>query len=123
MRAMTLQLFVGSKRYSSWSLRPYLVLAQTGADFVTTTILLDRDTTRDEIAKVTPAGRVPVLHHDGQIIAGVVLLGSGQPLWRELGLAFVLGSALACGLGLFITPGLATFLRRRSGSTRPEVQA
>jgi len=63
-----LHLFVGSKRYSSWSLRPYLALAHTGAPFDDTTILLDRPSTRAEIAKVTPAGRVPVLHHDGEII-------------------------------------------------------
>jgi glutathione S-transferase len=65
---MTLHLYVGSKRYSSWSLRPYLALAHTGAAFETTTILLDRATTHDEIAKVNPAGRVPVLHHHGNII-------------------------------------------------------
>jgi glutathione S-transferase len=59
-----LHLYVGSKRYSSWSLRPYLALAHTGAPFECTTILLDRDTTKGEIAKVNPAGRVPVLHHD-----------------------------------------------------------
>jgi len=63
-----LHLHVGSKRYSSWSLRPYLALAHTGAPFECTTILLDRDTTKAEIASVTPAGKVPVLHHDGQII-------------------------------------------------------
>ncbi len=63
-----LHLYVGSKRYSSWSLRPYLALAHTGAPFDDTTILLDRPSTRAEIAKITPAGKVPVLHHDGQII-------------------------------------------------------
>lgn len=63
-----LTLYVGSKRYSSWSLRPYLALAHTGAPFETVTILLDRPTTRDEIAKVNPAGKVPVLHHDGLVI-------------------------------------------------------
>ena len=30
---MTLTLYVGSKRYSSWSLRPYLALAHAGAEF------------------------------------------------------------------------------------------
>jgi hypothetical protein len=49
-----------------------------------------------------------------QIVAGAVLFSSGQPLWRELGLALVLGSALASGLGQFITPGLAALLRRRA---------
>ncbi|MFO7566923.1 MAG: hypothetical protein R6X02_30040 [Enhygromyxa sp.] len=42
-----------------------------------------------------------------QVVIGVVLLGSAQPLWRELGLALAIGSALAWGLGLFATPGLA----------------
>jgi hypothetical protein len=58
-----------------------------------------------------------------QIIVGVVLLSSSQPLWRELGLALTLGSALSAGLGLAVTPGLATLLRRRSRTTQPEGQA
>ena len=61
---MALTLYVGSKRYSSWSLRPYLALAHTEAAFETKTILLDQDDTKANIAKVSPAGRVPVLHHD-----------------------------------------------------------
>lgn len=65
---MTLTLYVGSKRYSSWSLRPYLALAHATSDFTCKTILLDQPTTRDDIAKVTPAGRVPVLHDDKLVI-------------------------------------------------------
>ena len=65
---MGLTLYVGSKRYSSWSLRPYLALAQTGTSFETKTILLDQPDTTAEIAMVAPAGRVPVLHHDGLVI-------------------------------------------------------
>jgi len=65
---MALTLYVGSKRYSSWSLRPYLALVQTGAAFETTTILLDQTETKNQIAKVNPAGRVPVLHHDDLVI-------------------------------------------------------
>jgi glutathione S-transferase len=67
MRRM-LHLYVGSKRYSSWSLRPYLALAQTGAPFQCTTILLDREISKAEIAKVSPAGKVPVLHHEGLVV-------------------------------------------------------
>jgi glutathione S-transferase len=65
---MSLTLYVGSKRYSSWSLRPYLALAHTGVTFETRTILLDQDDTRANIARVTPAGRVPVLHHDDLVV-------------------------------------------------------
>lgn len=64
---MALTLFVGSKRYSSWSLRPYLALAQTGVAFETRTILLDQGDTKAKIAAVTPASRVPVLH-DGDLV-------------------------------------------------------
>jgi glutathione S-transferase len=64
---MALTLYVGSKRYSSWSLRPYLALAQTGVPFETKTILLDQQDTRAKIAAVNPAGRVPVLH-DGDVV-------------------------------------------------------
>ena len=65
---MTLTLYVGSKRYSSWSLRPYLALVHSGLPFACTTILLDRATTRAEIERVSPAGRVPVLHHDELVV-------------------------------------------------------
>ncbi len=65
---MALTLYVGSKRYSSWSLRPYLALAHAGAAFETTTILLDQPDSKERIAKVNPAGRVPVLHHDDLVI-------------------------------------------------------
>ncbi|HET9625478.1 MAG TPA: glutathione S-transferase family protein [Kofleriaceae bacterium] len=65
---MTLTLFVGSKRYSSWSLRPYLALVHSGLAFDCKTILLDRETTKAEIIHVNPAGKVPVLHHDGLVV-------------------------------------------------------
>lgn len=65
---MALTLYVGNKRRSSWSLRPYLALAQSGLAFETVMISLDRETTRAEIKKVNPAGRLPVLHHDGLAI-------------------------------------------------------
>ena len=64
---MTLTLFVGSKRYSSWSLRPYLALAHSGVSFETRTILLDQQDTKAKIAEVNPAGKVPVLH-DGDLV-------------------------------------------------------
>ena len=65
---MSLTLYVGSKRYSSWSLRPYLALAHTGAKFECKTILLDQDDTKANIAKVNPAAKVPVLHHDNLVV-------------------------------------------------------
>jgi glutathione S-transferase len=65
---MTLTLYVGNKRYSSWSLRPYVALAHTGLAFETRMIMLNRDTTKAEITKVNPAGRLPVFQHDDLVI-------------------------------------------------------
>jgi glutathione S-transferase len=61
-------LYVGSKRYSSWSLRPYLALAHSGLAFETKVILLDQPTTKAEILAVNPTGKIPVLHDDALVI-------------------------------------------------------
>ena len=57
-------LVVGTQDWSSWSLRPYLALRGCGTPFEMIVIKL-RDqahtSTRDEILKHSPAGRVPVL--------------------------------------------------------------
>ena len=63
---MSLTLYVGNKRYSSWSLRPYLALAHTGLAYEAKMILLDRPTTKSEVLAVNPAGRLPVLY-DGAV--------------------------------------------------------
>jgi len=65
---MVLTLYVGNKRYSSWSLRPYLALVESGLPFEDKTIWLRRDDSRGEILKVNPAGRLPVLHHDNVVV-------------------------------------------------------
>lgn len=55
------QLYIGNKNYSSWSLRSWLLLREAEIDFDEHRILLDVETTADEIAAVSPAGTVPVL--------------------------------------------------------------
>jgi glutathione S-transferase len=56
-----LVLVVGNQNYSSWSLRPYLALAHTGAAFRTEVIPLDQPDTKAKILARNPAGKVPVL--------------------------------------------------------------
>ncbi len=58
-----------------------------------------------------------------QVVVGVVLLGSAQPLWREFGLALAIGCALACGLGLFATPGLAMLFDKLGRGPRAPAEA
>src|SRR5690242_19306184 len=62
--AMRYTLVVGTKNWSSWSLRPYLALRATGAPFEEVLIQLrrtDSPSTKELIRKHSPAGRVPVL--------------------------------------------------------------
>lgn len=60
----SLTLIIGNKNYSSWSLRPWLVLKQAGIDFDEIRIPLDMPTTREQLLRYSPTGKVPVLQHD-----------------------------------------------------------
>ena len=69
-------LIVGTRNWSSWSLRPYVALKATGAPFEMVDIRLrqtERPTTREQILKHSPAGKVPVLkiEEDGKAADGV----------------------------------------------------
>ncbi|HKU64145.1 MAG TPA: glutathione S-transferase family protein [Rhizomicrobium sp.] len=60
-------LIVGTRGWSSWSLRPYVALKATGAPFAVVDIRLrqtEAPTTREQILKHSPAGKVPVLKID-----------------------------------------------------------
>lgn len=54
-------LIVGTKNWSSWSLRPYMALRHIGVPFAEELIHLRRNSTTEEVQKRTPAGRVPAL--------------------------------------------------------------
>jgi len=60
-----MQLVIGNKNYSSWSMRPWVLLKQAGIEFEERKIRFDAFTPdssfKTELARVTPAGRVPVL--------------------------------------------------------------
>ncbi|MFD2234359.1 glutathione S-transferase family protein [Phaeospirillum tilakii] len=62
---MGLTLVIGTKRFSSWSLRPWLALKATGARFEEVEIALRQPETKAEIRKWSPAGKVPVLIEGG----------------------------------------------------------
>jgi glutathione S-transferase len=59
---------LGNKNYSSWSMRPWLVLKRTGAAFDEIVIPLDRPDTATRIRAHSPSGRVPVLKHGDVVI-------------------------------------------------------
>ena len=72
---MTPTLIIGNKNYSSWSLRAWLLLAESGIEFEEKRILMDTEQFPDEIRHYSPAGRVPVLLLDD------------QPVWDTMAIA------------------------------------
>ena len=65
-----LTLYIGNKNYSSWSMRPWVLLKQAGIPFQEKMVKFDSFNSPDsefkrEILKVNPGGRVPVLVDEG----------------------------------------------------------
>ncbi|MBU1346576.1 MAG: glutathione S-transferase [Alphaproteobacteria bacterium] len=60
-----MELIVGNMTFSTWSLRPWLVLKRCGGDFTVTEIPLYGEGWKDRLAQVSPSGKVPLLKVDG----------------------------------------------------------
>ena len=56
-----LRLVIGNKNYSSWSMRPWLLMKQLGIPFEEIQVWLDTPDTVADIARYSPSGRVPAL--------------------------------------------------------------
>lgn len=63
-----LKLYIGNKNYSSWSMRPWVLLKQAGIAFEEVKVPFDSfdpgSTFKRTLGPVTPAGKVPVLVDD-----------------------------------------------------------
>jgi glutathione S-transferase len=63
-----MELVIGTRRWSTWSLRPWLVLKRTGVAFDETLVpLRELDLSTAEIRRHSPSGLVPVLK-DGNLL-------------------------------------------------------
>lgn len=75
-----MQLYIGNKNYSSWSMRAWVLLRQAGIAFDEVKLRFDAFTPdsdfKREILRVNPAGRVPVLVDD-----------DGLAVWDTLAIA------------------------------------
>lgn len=58
-----LKLVIGNRNYSSWSMRPWLLMRHAGIEFETVRIPLDTDETEALLERWCPAKQVPVLHY------------------------------------------------------------
>src|SRR4030095_14560779 len=67
-----LKLYIGNKNYSSWSMRPWVLLKQAGIPFEEVMVRFDsfgdQSNFKQRIQTISPAGRVPVLVDEGLAI-------------------------------------------------------
>ena len=82
-----MELFIGDKNLSSWSMRPWLVLKRAGADFTERLIRLNQPSTPAELASSTPAGLVPALADgDLRLWDSLAISEWAAERWPEAGL-------------------------------------
>ena len=62
------KLVIGNKNYSSWSLRAWFLLSEAGIEFEEIRLALDTPDYAGDIARYSPAARVPVLVLDGRSV-------------------------------------------------------
>lgn len=77
------RLVIGNRNYSSWSLRAWLYLRESGIDFEETRIALFSEGHREQVAKYSPAGRVPVLLHESD--AGTATVWDSLAIMQYIG--------------------------------------
>ena len=66
-----LKLYIGNKNYSSWSMRPWVLMQQAGIAFEEVKLRFDSFSAdsnfKQRLGRISPAGRVPVLL-DGEVV-------------------------------------------------------
>lgn len=67
-----LRLIIGNKNYSSWSLRPWLLLRYFDIPFIEQMVSLIHREDKQRLGDLSPTGQVPVLWVDS------------QPIWDSL---------------------------------------
>lgn len=66
---MALQLYIGNKNYSSWSMRPWVLMTGAGIPFEEKMVRFDsfdaQSSFKSVVGSINPVGKVPVLVDDG----------------------------------------------------------
>jgi glutathione S-transferase len=68
-------IYIGNKNYSSWSLRAWLMMKAAGVPFEEVLIPLYEPPSRAEILRHSPSGKVPALHHKGNVVWESLAIG------------------------------------------------
>jgi len=95
------RLYIGNKNYSSWSLRPWLLMRALSIPFAEAVVPLDQGSSWQKFRAFSPSGRVPCLH-DGDTVVwdslGIVeyLAERHAGVWPEAGEARTWARCAAC---------------------------
>ncbi|WP_333826253.1 glutathione S-transferase family protein [Pinisolibacter sp.] len=96
------KLIIGNKRYSSWSLRPWLLMTHFGLSFEEILVPLDTPEFKPTVLKYSPSGKVPCLVegdiHVHETLAIFEFLAENHPelpIWPRDRAARALARALA----------------------------
>lgn len=88
--AAEFELVIGDKNWSTWSLRPWLLMRQAGIPFTETSIRLRQPDTKSQILVHSPTGFVPALKWRGLVIGDSLAicetmadLFPGKKLWPQ----------------------------------------
>ncbi|MFP5427609.1 MAG: glutathione S-transferase family protein [Gammaproteobacteria bacterium] len=69
---MALKLYIGNKNYSSWSMRPWVLMTQAGIAFEEVMVRFDSfdadSAFKRALRGISPVGKVPVLVDDGLVV-------------------------------------------------------
>ncbi|MFT3718905.1 glutathione S-transferase family protein [Pseudorhodoferax sp.] len=87
-----LKLYIGNKNYSSWSMRPWVLMAQAGIDFEEVMVRFDSfdagSQFKQAVAAISPVGKVPVLVDGDLAVWDTLAIAEylaerfpGKPLW------------------------------------------
>jgi glutathione S-transferase len=86
-------LVIGNRNYSSWSLRPWLLMREAGLPFAEVRLALDTPEFHQRIHSYSPTGCVPVLLIDGEVV------------WDSLAICEVVNERWLDGRGWPADPG------------------
>lgn len=79
-------LVIANKLYSSWSLRPWLLLRQLGIPFDEVLIPLAQPDTKERILALAPGGTVPILIDDGATVwESLAIMDYAHERWPDAG--------------------------------------
>lgn len=62
------ELFIANKNYSSWSLRPWVLMRQLGLEFTEHLVEFKAGSNWTAFRRFSPSGRVPCLHDSGTVV-------------------------------------------------------